>query len=171
MIEHGEGIVEYCIWGECLLYASHVFWFVKDRVNLCFLGCSTLCLEVPFFVAVEAFVWHVLPCWGLVNLHCVSLCLLVLSWGTCSVTGVHRDWQVAHPQQGIGWGYLSQCMSLYRLLISLGKLWLVAPLKRSEIGCVLHDQVNELHWFDDGHHAFFHVFVGFGYWWAEYFVK
>ena len=61
--------------------------------------------------------------------------------------------------------------SLHRLLVPLGKLWLIIPLERSEVRCVLHNRVDELHQFDDGHHSFLHAFIGLRYWWGEHLVK
>jgi hypothetical protein len=168
-VEHCQRIVEYSFWGKCFLYPFHIFRFVDYRVDLGFLRCAALCLEVSFLATVEAHAWSWLLPRGVLHL-CRIASHLPLPWGACVVARVHQDRHVVHPRGSVQQVDLSRRKAL-GLLISLRESGLVTPLERSEVGCVLRDRVYQLHRFDYGYHSFLHGFIGPWYWWGEYFVE
>ena len=142
------------------------------------MGISSMAVtcQVPFAIAREAFAqWPSL--WGpLVHLHGVSVgssaLVSLLSGGARTIGRVHGYHHIIHPWWGIGRGYLSRRESLCGLgipqLEALLGLVIAEPL---EVRCVLCDQVDQLHRFDDGDESFLHSTIGGWYWGCEYFVQ
>ncbi len=170
-VKRVKSVIEYAIWGEGCLQVRHFFWFIDDVVDPGSLRGPALGRQVTDFVTVVALVWRLV--WHLVWF---DLCHVSLGWpgapwwGTSSVARVHRYWSVVHPLRGIG-----RCHLLWRK-VSLGRLvssWHLGRVgvEGSEVRCILHDRIDQLHRFDDCNEPPFHRFIGDRHGWREDFVE
>src|SRR5216684_258301 len=109
------------------------------------------------FVAVITLArWSIRPLVRL-NLHRIPLGRPSMPrWGTSSVARIHQYWSVVHPLWGVRQCYLSRSESPVWLVPSwhLGRV----GAESSEVRCVLHDRIDQLHRFDDCNESFLHCF-------------
>jgi len=132
--------------------------------------------QVSFLVACEALAWWPSLWQPLVRLYGIpvgsSALVSLLPGGTRTVEHVHRYRHIVHPWWHVGRGYLSWCEASCRLGVPwLEVLLAIIVAKVLEVRCILHDQIDQLHRFDDCNEASLHGAIGGRYWWGECFVQ
>jgi len=98
LVKHGEGIVEYAVWGEGCLQVHHFFWFVNEGVDPSPLGGLALCCQVANFITIVALAWRSVCLQVQFNLYRVPLGLSVaLVWSAGLIAHVYWYWHIVHP--------------------------------------------------------------------------